>query len=101
MSVKYGSTSSRRFGLPYAISRTAVCLGGMDILHQSLQVLDRAVREHAVAKVEDVARAAAGGLDHPTRAVFDDGPGPPEQGCIQVPLVPTLVPDHPPAPPQL
>src|SRR2546421_13087082 len=101
MSVKYGSTSSRRFGLPYAISRIAVCLGGMDVLHQSLQVLDGAVREHAVTEVEDMPGAAPRGLDHPTGAVFDDRPGPQQQGGIQVALDATVVPARVPRPAQV
>src|SRR5207253_1180647 len=88
--------SSRRFGLPYAISRIAVCLGGMDVLHQALQVVDGAVWEHAVTEVEDMAGAAPGGLDHPTRAVFNEGPWPQQQGGIQVALDAAVVPDHAP-----
>src|SRR4030088_1474179 len=96
MSVKYASTSSSRFGLPHAISNTAVWLLAMDDLHPSLQVLDRAGGQHPVAKVEKVARPAARGLDHATSAVLDQGPRSRQQGGIQVALDASLVPDHAP-----
>src|SRR5438309_8379089 len=68
----------------------------MDVLRPSLQVLDGAVWEHAVTEVEDMAGAAPGGLDHPTRAVFNEGPWPQQQGGIQVALDAAVVPDHAP-----
>src|SRR4029077_8122956 len=73
----------------------------MDQLHQTLQVFNRARREHPVAEVEDVPRPAASGLNHPPRGVLDHGPGPEQQRRIQVSLDSAVVADHPPGLAQL
>src|SRR5260370_35885371 len=73
----------------------------MDELHQSLQVLDRALRKYAVPEVEDVAGPPAGGLDDPASAVLDQGPGPEQQGGVQIALDAAVVSDHAPGLPQV
>src|SRR5260370_42530008 len=73
----------------------------MDELHQSLQVLDRALRKYAVPEVEDVAGPPAGGLDDPASAVLDHGPGPEQQGGVQIALDAAVVSDHAPGLPQV
>src|SRR5256885_16007877 len=63
---RYGSTSSRLPGPPYAISSTETppASAAMYPVHDALQRLDRRLREHAVPEVEDVARAARGPVEH-------------------------------------
>src|SRR5260370_31015208 len=73
----------------------------MDELHQSLQVLDRALRKYAVPEVEDVAGPPAGGLDDPASAVLDHGPGPEQQGGVEIALDAAVVSDHAPGLPQV
>jgi hypothetical protein len=46
----------------------------MDKLHQSLERLNGRFGEHAVAEIENMSRPAAGRLDHPSRAIFNDRP---------------------------
>src|SRR5690349_7228363 len=96
ISVKYASTSSRRFGLPYAISSTAVCSGFMNEFHQPLQMLHRAVGQHPMPEVEVVSRALAGPRDHPTRTVLEHRPGPQQPRGIEVSLDAAVVSDQPP-----
>src|SRR5438477_424515 len=63
---RYGSTSSRLPGPPYAISSTETppASAAMYPVHDALQRLDRRLRKHAVPEVEDVARSASGPVEH-------------------------------------
>src|SRR6266540_659119 len=63
-SCKYGSTSSRLAGPPYAIIRTATRSPAMDQLHYGADRRHVRLGEHAVAEIEDVARPAAGAGQH-------------------------------------
>src|SRR3989442_1670865 len=61
---RYGSTSSRLPGPPYAISSTATRSAAMHPLHHRLQGLDRRLGENAVPEVEDVPWAPRGAGEH-------------------------------------
>src|SRR5436309_12383340 len=61
---RYGSTSSRLSGPPYAISSTATRSAAMHPLHDRLQGLHRRLGEDAVPEVEDVPGAPAGVGEH-------------------------------------
>src|SRR6266550_582947 len=57
--MRYGSTSSRFSGPPYAMSSTGMRSAAMHHLHHGLQRLDRSVGQDAVSEIEDVAGPAA------------------------------------------
>src|SRR5437899_6740415 len=61
---RYGSTSSRLCGPPYAINSTAMRSAAMHPLHDRLQGLHRRLRENAVPQVEDVPGPPGGSGEH-------------------------------------
>src|SRR5882762_5093159 len=63
-SCRYGSTSSRLPGPPYAISNTATRSAAMHPLDDRLQGLHRRLGEHAVSEVENVPWSPAGAGEH-------------------------------------
>src|SRR5438309_7355953 len=88
MSRRYGSTSSRLPGPPYAISSTETppASAAMYPVHDALQRLDRRLREHAVPEVEDVARAARGPVEHVADSLLELGERREQRRRIEVPL---------------
>src|SRR5438270_10875270 len=96
MSVKYASTSSSRFGLPYAMSSTALCSAAMHERREPLEMLDRGVRQDAVPEIENMSRSAAGGFHHASGAVLDNRPRAKQERRIEVALDAPVVAHHPP-----
>jgi len=70
-------------------------------LHQSFEMLERGLRQHAVAEVEDVPRPAARRLDHPASAILYYWPGPEQKRRIEVALDPPVVANRAPGFPQV
>src|SRR5256886_6530163 len=87
-SCRYGSTSSKLSGPPYAINSTATPppSAAMDPVHDALQRLDRRLRQHAVPEVEDVAGAARGPVEHVAHPLLELGERREQRRGIQVPL---------------
>src|SRR2546423_8222157 len=85
---RYGSTSSRLPGPPYAISSTETppASAAMYPVHDALQRLDRRLREHAVPEVEDVARSASGPVEHVATWLLELGERREQRRRIEVPL---------------
>src|SRR5215211_5325561 len=60
--------------------------GGMDVVDEALDVIDRCLRQHAVAEVEDVTGRATGAVEHRLCPRLDRLPGGEECGRIEVAL---------------
>src|SRR5213594_2732114 len=85
-SSRYGSTSSRLPGPPYAITSTATPSAAMDPVHDALQRLDRGLRQHAVPEVEDVTGTARGPVEHVAHPLLELGERREQRRGIEVPL---------------
>src|SRR5205823_12937848 len=83
---RYGSTSSRLPGPPYAISSTATRSAAMHPLHDRLQRLHRRLGEDAVSQVEDVPGASAGAGEHVPHLPLELRPRRQERYRIEVAL---------------
>src|SRR5215217_6045075 len=58
----------------------------MDVVDEALDVIDRCLRQHAVAEVEDVTGRAAGPIEHCPRARLNCLPGSEERRRVEVAL---------------
>src|SRR5213593_1276348 len=68
---RYGSTSTRLCGPPYAISSTAMRSAAMHPLDNRLQGLHRRLGEHTVPEVENVPRSPGGAGEHVPRLTLE------------------------------
>src|SRR5207253_5414188 len=92
-SSRYGSTSSRLPGPPYAITSTATPSAAMHQVHDALQRLDRGLRQHAVPEVEDVAGTAPGPVEHVAHPLLEVGERREQRRGIEVSLNRPVGPD--------
>src|SRR5881409_1721948 len=89
-SSRYGSTSSRLAGPPYAISRTATRSPAMHPVHDGLHRIHRSLGQHAVSEVEDVTRPPGGAGENVPHASLELGTRGEQGHGVQIPLDGTL-----------
>src|SRR5690242_2197627 len=85
-SSRYGSTSSRLPGPPYAISRTAIRSPAMHPLHHGADRLDRRLGEDSMPEVEDVAGPPVRPREHVPHLTLELGPWREQSDRVEVPL---------------